>query len=618
MNEPSRTALDHGTPPGPAAAAATLPLRGGASAAEAGGARTPALWLRLGEALGLPAHYEALDAVLCEQFGCERWLNCLSGDDGLPVAVAAGEGGARPGERVVRLLAPGEGDERRRLAGVDLEARPSGVWRLPETARPYDHAVAYRFRHRPFGVLLVGGADLSAESLAELSAFVAGQFAPLCFREHTIEQVFQDKALFSAQLDYLHEMGKLVSDLDLKVLLNKIMELTMEFAGAEVGSLVLLEDNQPVTKLDWGLPHEALMALTDPAGEPLVFQTIDRTEPLWCEQKQFRVPENLPYRFERVALLPLRTRDSWLGLVCLVTSTENPEFTAAKLDGLGAGLSLAAIALENARLFQVKLERERELRNMEIAHDIQQALLPRTIPDLQGIGVVGTNIAARMIGGDYYDFFPFADGSLGIIVADVAGKGVAASLIMTSTRMLVRSIASHDVPVAEVMRRTNQLLQAEACGGQFVTANYVRIDPQRLVMEVCTAGHEPTLVYRPREDRFLAAQSRALPLGITPDAAYATETIPLEPGDLVVLYTDGINEAMNTEREQFGLARLQETIRAACPDGIEAVMRTVLTAVDWHSAGMPRHDDTTIVVAQVRPEPDTTGKGGVVADNVQP
>lgn len=594
MSKRSHTALAYGAPP------------------------APALWLRLGEALGLPAHYEALDRVLREQFGCERWLNCLSGDDGLPVAVAAGEGGARAGERVVRLLAPGEGDERRCLAGVDLEARPSGTWRLPETARPYDHAVAYRFRHRPFGVLLVGGVDPSPESLAELSAFVAGQFAPLCFREHTIEQVFQDKALFSAQLDYLHEMGKLVSDLDLKVLLNKIMELTMEFAGAEVGSLVLLEDNQPVTKLDWGLPHEALMALTDQAGEPLVFQTIDRTEPLWCEQGQFLVPENLPYRFERVALLPLRTRDSWLGLVCLVTSTENPEFAAAKLDGLGAGLSLAAIALENARLFQVKLERERELRNMEIAHDIQQALLPRTIPDLQGIGVVGTNIAAKMIGGDYYDFFPFADGSLGIIVADVAGKGVAASLIMTSTRMLVRSIASHDVPVAEVMRRTNQLLQAEACGGQFVTANYVRIDPQRLVMEVCTAGHEPTLVYRPREDRFLTAQSRALPLGITPDAAYATETIPLEPGDLVVLYTDGVNEAMNTEREQFGLARLQETIRAACPDGIEAVMRTVLTAVDWHSAGMPRHDDTTIVVAQVRPEPATTGKGGVVADNVQP
>jgi serine phosphatase RsbU (regulator of sigma subunit) len=463
------------------------------------------------------------------------------------------------------------------------------------------------------------GAAFPPVTAARLAAFAEEQFAPLCFREHTIEQVFQDKALFSAQLNYLAEMGKLAADLDLKVLLNKIMELTMEFAGADVGSLILLEDDQPVTKLDWGLPHEALLALTDPEGEPLIFRAIDRPEPVWLDERGFRVPPQLPYRFRAVAILPLRTRDSWLGAVCLVASAPNPEFHAGKLDGLGAGLSLAATAVENARLFQVKAERERELRNMEIAGEIQKALLPRAIPDLQGVSVVGTNVAARTIGGDYYDFFPFADGSLGLIVADVAGKGVAASLIMTSTRMLVRSIAADDVPVEDVMRRTNVMLQAEACGGQFVTANYVRVDPRRLVMEVCTAGHEPVFVYRPREDRFICAQSRALPLGITPDAAYARETIPLEPEDLIFLYTDGVNEAMNHEREQFGLQRLQETIRGAYPDTIEAVMNTILTAVDWHSAGMPRHDDTTIVVAQVQAAAGATPRGGVVADdNGQP
>ncbi len=169
-----------------------------------------------------------------------------------------------------------------------------------------------------------------------------------------------------------------------------------------------------------------------------------------------------------------------------------------------------------------------------------------------------------------------------------------------------------------MIRRTNLMLQAEACGGQFVTANYVRIDPHRLVMEICTAGHEPVIVYRPGEARFLFAESRALPLGITPDAVYTREVIPLEPGDLVFLYTDGVNEAMNKEREQFGIVRLQETIRGAYPDTIEAVMNTILTAVDWHSAGMPRHDDTTIVVAQVRPDAPLDPRGGVVSDNEKP
>ncbi len=579
-----------------------------------GPAARPDVWRRLGEALGVQAHYEALDRALCEQFGVERWANCLCGDDGLPLLIAAGGPGSG-GARVVTLHQGAGGEGRHLLPGLRLDDLGSGPQPAGTAAAPYRDVVAYRFRHRAFGALLLtgpGGAAVPPGVLAGLTAFAEGTLAPLCFREHTIEQVFQDKALFSAKLDYLQEMGLLASNLDLKVMLNKIMELTMEFAHAEVGSLVLLEDNQPVTKLDWGLPHEALLALADGAGDPLVVKAIDAVAPLWLEAGAFSVPAHLPYRFQTVALLPLRSRDSWLGMVCLVTSAPNPEFNPGKLDGLTAGLSLAATALENAKLFQVKLERERELRNMEIASDIQQTLLPRAIPNLRGIGVVGTNIAAKMIGGDYYDFFPFADGSLGIIVADVAGKGVAASLIMTSTRMLIRSIAGPDVPVEEVVRRTNALLQAEACGGQFVTANYVRIDPHRLVMEICTAGHEPVFVYRPAEDRFLVARSRALPLGITPDAVYTTETIPLRAEDLIFLYTDGVNETMNRSREQFGLARMQETIRSAYPDAIEAVMKAILTAVDSHSAGMPRHDDTTLVVAQVRPQSLEPGKGGVV------
>jgi len=575
---------------------------------------------RLGEALGLKPHYEALDRLLAEQFGVARWINCLAGDDGAPLPVAAGAPGAARGGREVELLDPSAVRGRSLLPGVELESLASGPFTLPPAARPYQAGVAYRFRHRTLGALLVeaAGPPPTAPQLAALAAVVEEAFAPLCFREHTIEQVFQEKALFSAKLEYLGEMGRLAGDLDLKSLLNKIMELTMEFAGAEVGSLVLIEDDQPQTRLDWGLPHEALLSLTDRAGEPLIFQSIGRPEPLWLEAGEFVVPAQLPYRFQRLAILPLRTRDSWLGAVCLVTSSPSAAFHPGKLDGLGAGLSLAATALDNARLFQVKLEREREMRNMEIASDIQKALLPRAIPDLQGVAVVGTNVAARMIGGDYYDFFPFPDGSLGLIVADVAGKGVAASLIMTSTRMLIRSIAGPDVTVEDVIRRTNLMLQAEACGGQFVTANYVRIDPHRLVMEICTAGHEPVIVYRPGEGRFLFAESRALPLGITPDATYAREVIPLEPGDLVFLYTDGVNEAMNKEREQFGIARLQETIRGAYPDTIEAVMNTILTAVEWHSAGMPRHDDTTIVVAQVRPDASLDPRGGVVSDNEKP
>ncbi len=565
--------------------------------------------VRLREALGLPAHYEALDRLLADRFGVSRWVLCLRDEGGAPLAVAGGEPAAQPGGRLVAVKRAGQQAAPAGLPPGRLDDLPCAPFPLPAGA-DLPVAIPFRFRNRPFGLLLVAGADGGAPPAAgveTLAHFSAAELAPLTFREHAIDQVFEDKALFTAKLEYLTEMGKLASNLDLAVLLNKIMELTMEFACAEVGSLILLENDRPVTKLDWGLPHEALVGLSGSDGEPLLDRALQSHEPLWLESGQFTAPQQLPYRFHTVAILPLRTRDSWVGAIVLVVSAFNPEFHPGKLDGLSAGTALAATALENARLFQVKVERERELRNMEIASDIQQALLPRALPDLPGLGVVGANIAAKMIGGDYYDFFPFEDGTLGLIVADVAGKGVAASLIMTSTRMLIRSIAAPEVPTDEVMRRTNLLLQAEACGSQFVTANYVRLDPRRLRLEVCTAGHEPVLVYRPAEDRFIVAQSRALPLGITASATYTIETMPLQPGDLVFLYTDGIIEAMNQQREQFGVERLLDTIRTAWPDSIETIMRTILTAVDWHSAGMPRHDDTTLVVAEIKAVPATPG-----------
>ena len=211
--------------------------------------------------------------------------------------------------------------------------------------------------------------------------------------------------------------------------------------------------------------------------------------------------------------------------------------------------SHVAVAVQNARRFhQEYKQREKMTREAEEARTIQQALLPRTSPFIPGFVVSGLSLPAGAVGGDWYDFIPLEDGRWGLVLADVSGKGMAAALLMSATRGMLRSLARIGNGPGEVLTRLNNMLLEDFPDGRFVTMVYAELDPAKRTLTLANAGHLAPLLVEPTGHRWIQSE-QGLPLGVA-DSKYSETEIPLNEGSRVAFYSDGITEA---ERESGGL-----------------------------------------------------------------
>lgn len=246
-------------------------------------------------------------------------------------------------------------------------------------------------------------------------------------------------------------------------------------------------------------------------------------------------------------------------------------------------------------------EQEKLQQEMQVAKEIQQTLLPHEFPDLEGYEIAGYYEAAALVGGDYYDFVEVDRDTLGIVVADVSGKGVPGSMIMTMIRQSLRTEARGRKDAAEVLVRLNDLVVGDMRKGMFVTIFYVIIDSKRRRLNFASAGHNPMILYRSSTNKTYYLNPRGFPIGIElPDKDLFRQTIEsdivqLVEGDLVLLYTDGITEAMDDRREQFGEERLLETIRKYGRASARPFAEKLGEAIQGFTRGHPQTDDITFV-----------------------
>lgn len=275
----------------------------------------------------------------------------------------------------------------------------------------------------------------------------------------------------------------------------------------------------------------------------------------------------------------------------------------------GTELGMLADAMngmtEALRRAQVELvERERLSRELELARQIQDSLLPKTPRVAAAVRVQGSHRAALEVGGDYYDYFELPDGRLGIAIADVAGKGLAGCMVMSMLSALLRAYRRATSSPAELLAALDEQLGGTLGSGSFVTMFYGVLDPARGELVWASAGHNPMLVYRSAGGRLESFPTRGIPLGAVRGGAIrrtlVDHTLTLAPGDLLVQYTDGINEAFDPAgREQFGFERLERAIGAAAGGGTESVLAAVRRAVEeWTGGGPPQDDETLLVVAR--------------------
>jgi sigma-B regulation protein RsbU (phosphoserine phosphatase) len=233
---------------------------------------------------------------------------------------------------------------------------------------------------------------------------------------------------------------------------------------------------------------------------------------------------------------------------------------------------------------------------MTLAREVQEEMLPKHAPPLEGLEFAYTTRPARQVGGDTLDFVPLPDGRWAWAVGDVVGKGMAAALMMANLQALVRGVASVEPDPGRLNEILSDVIGARVRSGRFVTLAYLVYDPGSGQIEYSLAGHHPPLIVGPNGARML--ERGGLPLGLYPGLPYEQGTDRLEPGETLVLYTDGLIEAglAGDETQQFGHHRLKQICSGAHPEPAQAILDRIVAALDDHLAGTPPADDTTVLV----------------------
>jgi len=239
------------------------------------------------------------------------------------------------------------------------------------------------------------------------------------------------------------------------------------------------------------------------------------------------------------------------------------------------------------------LDRERMNQEMQVASRIQHALLPKTLPLIDGWRMAAYYQPARVVGGDFYDFLNFADGRLGIIIGDVTDKGIPAAMVMTLTRTLLRAVALEGASPSWVLSRVNDLLKPDMPARMFVTCLYAILDPQTGIICYANAGHP--VPYRRTKQGIAELRATGFPLGMLPGVSYVEEETSLEPGECIIFYSDGLIEAHNAERELFGFPRLQQLMAEKLDDGDSLINRLLSELKAFTGAQWEQEDDITLV-----------------------
>jgi sigma-B regulation protein RsbU (phosphoserine phosphatase) len=302
-----------------------------------------------------------------------------------------------------------------------------------------------------------------------------------------------------------------------------------------------------------------------------------------------------------VLAVPLGVSEKVFGIIYADSPIAEGRFTEDHLKVLTTLASVAAIRVENARLVESRFQQERLERELQLAMEIQQRFQPTAPPQVAGYELQGISFPCYEIGGDYYDFIQKDDGRLVIALGDVSGKGTAAALLMSSLHAAIHAqTGSHDTLV-ETISAVNRYLADNIPSNRFVTLFYAELDPESGAVSFLNAGHNPPLIVHSAGTVEQLA-SGGLPLGIKADAEYREGRTTLQPGDVLVIYSDGVTEAASPSGEEFGPTRLYEVVSRNVEASAAGIRDRIESALTKFSQGTQAADDITLVIVKRQAE----------------
>ncbi|HPE69838.1 MAG TPA: PP2C family protein-serine/threonine phosphatase [Thermotogota bacterium] len=401
------------------------------------------------------------------------------------------------------------------------------------------------------------------------------------------------------ELSTLYDVtGLLFRSLDPVEELPGLMELILNSVPSQaIGVVVNLPDKtvfevRSAPRTDLPFPEKEILRQLEQ------FILNQKASTILLEQQDIsrRFPE-LEGKVTSLTVVPIGIKENLWGAMMLANRQEASLFTAGDRKLLESIANQLFFSLENFRYLQEKIEQERVFEQLKIAKQIQSSFLPAEIPPFQGTDISASFSPAIDVAGDYYDVIRMEE-RLYLIVADVSGKGIPASLLMSSFRTAVRILLPNVESLPDLVAQVNDHLAANDISDRFVTAIFISLDSRDNLMKFVNAGHDPILLFRPAEERFFEISNDGIPTGIFEDETFREDSFELADGDVFVMYTDGIPEARNTKREEFGFERLKDVIQRNYFRDAEQIKQQILKELVDFVGDAPQHDDTTFIVVK--------------------
>jgi sigma-B regulation protein RsbU (phosphoserine phosphatase) len=394
------------------------------------------------------------------------------------------------------------------------------------------------------------------------------------------------------------------STLDINQVLNLVIDEVIAAFSAERGFVMLINAEGGFEfRVARGLDKTDIDQPESQVSQSIVDSVLRDGEPiLSCnvrEDERFNQIECVSLLgLLSVLCVPLKIKNNFLGVIYLDSRLQTCVFDEDDLELLTAIASNAAIAIENARLYRLAVQQGRLERELQMAREVQMGLLPQTTPRLKNWEFASHWQPANEVSGDYYDFINIPDKGLGIVIADVTDKGMAAALFMAFIRSTIRACLRYAATPASNLTCGNQLILEESTNGMFVTLFYVLLDPHSGDITYVNAGHNPPFCYSKSTDSLFRLERTGMALGVEENTAYTQATKTLLPGDFLLLFTDGLVDSHNEAGEAFGVERLEKTIFAHRADRAAVMVSAIKDALHEFTGNTPCYDDMTLIAVR--------------------
>lgn len=397
----------------------------------------------------------------------------------------------------------------------------------------------------------------------------------------------------------------LLSPLSLDEVLSQIVGLVFEAIPAERAFLFLrnAQDDRLVCKVASYRKHEPEEAeqavkISRSIAEEVIGKGRSLLTSDALSDERFRQRESIVLSGIRsVMAVPLSVDKQVTGMIYVDSPMHVNRFTEDDLRLLTTIASVAAVKLENTLLLEQRIENERIKQQLESARDIQSRLMPASPPSVENYELVGMSFPCYEVGGDYFDFLSLSDGNLGIALGDVSGKGIDAAILMSSLHASLRAQASARTLISDMMAAVNRYIYENTPSNRFITLFYGELDPRTHRLAYVNAGHNSPILAR-TSGRVENLESGGIPVGILAEVAYGEQQVRFEPGDTLIVYSDGITESTNQQGEEFGVDRLLDAIRDKSHLKAHELRDRIDEAVHQFVGKARPADDRTLVIVR--------------------